>query len=174
MPLQTPQALTVLHTPVRHGGLGFLCNQRQAALHLLQAILPRVEEVPLAAAGDSPSAPLLAQALGYLEHQAGTPLRDKLLHLQPHRMGGRLRELFYKLEAHSCGTSAPGFSFRACLLRPLRSLRLRGCGKCRSTWHGTQPRVIISSPRHLCGSPCKSISDCRFSERANDAATLLL
>ena len=86
----------VLHTPVWQGGLGFLCHRHEAALHFLQALLPTVEDRPLDADMEHPAARLIAEALDYLEHEARVPLRDKLLSLQPHRMGRKLRDLFYE------------------------------------------------------------------------------
>ena len=65
-------------------------------VHLLQAILPMVEELPMPDVEDNPTALLISETLEYLEHHAGAPLRQALLHLQPHRMGRRLRELFYE------------------------------------------------------------------------------
>ena len=92
---KTPHAISILQTPVGQGGLGFLCQQHEAALHFLQASLPTVEERPLGDDMEHPFARPITDALEYLEHQAGVPLRPHLLHLQPHRMGGKLRDLFY-------------------------------------------------------------------------------
>ena len=98
-PLDTPHAQVVLRAPVGQGGLGFLSHQHEAAaLHLLQALLPMVEELPARDDEEAPVARLIAETLDYLEHHARVPLRPGLLSLQPHRMGRRLRELFY--DAH--------------------------------------------------------------------------
>ena len=96
LPLLTPHALAVLHSPVGYGGLGFLNPQHEAALHFLQAMLPLVEELPRAAEGENPVALQIAQAFEHLEHQAGGDLRTPLQQCLPHRMGRKLRELFYE------------------------------------------------------------------------------
>ena len=96
-PLHTPHAQVVLQAPVGPGGLGFLSHQHEAALHLLQALLPMVEELPQRDDDESPSARLIVEIFRYLEHHARVPLRPCLLSLQPHRMGRRLCELFYEM-----------------------------------------------------------------------------
>ena len=96
MPLQTPHAIIALSTPVSLGGLGFLNPQHEAALHFLQAVLPSVEELPLAEDDRNPVGQLIAKSLDYLDHQAGKPLRPLIEHIAPHRMARKLREAFYE------------------------------------------------------------------------------
>ena len=87
MPLQTPHAIIGLSTPVSLGGLGFLNPQHEAALRFLQAVLPSVEELPIAEDDRNPVGQMIARCLDYLDHQAGKPLRPLIEHLAPHRMG---------------------------------------------------------------------------------------
>ena len=96
LPLVTPHALVGLHLPVSLGGLGFLHPQHEAALHYLQALLPTVEDLPLRDDETDPMLVPVAEALDFLEHQAGKALRPLIAHLAPHRMGHKLREEFYE------------------------------------------------------------------------------
>ena len=107
VPLDSPHALIILQTPVGQGGLGFLNQQFEAALHLLQALLPSVEELPRLADDEHPSARLIAETLDYLEHHAGVPLRPQLLSLQPHRMGSKLRDRLYEARRHQLHDLCP-------------------------------------------------------------------
>ena len=75
----SPGYALVVPSPTGRGGLGFLFHpQHEAALRCLQALFCRLQRAD--DRGPATGEPM-AETLHYLEHQAGSDLRGRLLHL---------------------------------------------------------------------------------------------
>ena len=170
LPLQHPQALHTLQTPVMQGGLGFLNPQHEAALHFLQACLPNVEELPQREDADDIATRQLAETLDYLDHQAATPLRPGIAHVTPRRMGHRLRSAFYTARGRQLRDICPWLTPPGCLRQHRGCRTSHGSGRLRRRWRGTQPPRTISSRRSLCGMPFESTLASRSLRLARDVS----